>query len=34
MINSVDAKDIIKCAKSLVLNTIYVQDAGEENEGN
>ena len=34
MINKVEMDDLIKCAKSLVLNTIYVQDAGEENEGN
>ena len=34
MINKVEITDLIKCAKSLVLNTVYVQDAGDDNERN
>ena len=32
LINKVTREDLNKCAKSLILNTIYVQDAGEKNE--
>jgi len=32
LINKVTREDLNKCAKSLVLNTIYVQDAGDKNE--
>ena len=28
------SKNVIKLAKSLVLNTIYIQDAGDKNEWN
>lgn len=33
-INNVTREDVNKCAKSLQLNTIYIQDAGDENERN
>jgi len=32
LINKVTREDINKCAKSLVLNTVYIQDAGDKNE--
>ena len=32
MINKVTREDLNNCAKSLILNTIYVQDAGDNNE--
>lgn len=32
LISKVTREDIDKCAKSLKLNTIYVQDAGDRNE--
>ncbi len=34
MIKKINKKDLITCGKSLVLNTIYVQNAGDNNEGN
>ena len=32
LINNVTREDLNKCAKSLSLNTIYIQDAGDKNE--
>ena len=32
LINKVTREDLNKCAKSLVLNTIYIQNAGDKNE--
>lgn len=32
LINKVTREDLNKCAKSLSLNTIYIQDAGDKNE--
>lgn len=32
LINNVTREDLNKCAKSLQLNTIYIQDAGDNNE--
>ena len=34
LINKVNKEDLLLCGKSLVLNTIYIQDAGDNNEGN
>ena len=34
LIKKVTKNDLIRCGKSLVLNTIYVQKAGDENERN
>ncbi len=34
LLKKVTKDDLIRCAKSLVLNTIYIQNRGEQNEGN
>ena len=34
MIQNTQKEDLIRCAKSLVLNTIYVQKTGENNARN
>lgn len=34
LLNKISKEDLLKCAKSLKLNTIYIQNAGEQNERN